>query len=204
MRLFLVRHGTTGWNESGKYQGTMDVPLSDQGRREAGKVADKLRREDIKAIYSSNLIRARETAEIIAESHNLQVIVIPEIGEIDFGEWEGLNEKEIRERFGEETYRVWLEDPERAVISGGDSITDFSRRVVGGFNKVVEGHTGEAIVMVTHGGALMALGCYLHGEDLSCFRRYYHNNAAISVVELEGDVFRFKHLNVRDHLIDEN
>jgi len=200
MRIFLIRHAETAWNSEGKYQGIIDVPLSDKGRREAERVAERLRHEDVKAVYSSHLIRARETAEIIARRHSLPVKVIPEIGEINFGDWEGLTASEIKEKFGEDAYRVWLEDPEKAEISGGDRLPEFAERVVKGFKEVVAAHPEDTVVMVTHGGALMVLGCHINGEDLSCFRRYYHQNASISVVEAEGDVLRFQLLNSREHL----
>ncbi|MGE5544906.1 MAG: histidine phosphatase family protein [Bacillota bacterium] len=200
MRLILVRHGSTIWNAEGRYQGTIDIPLSDQGRREARMVAERLRNEDIKAVYSSNLIRARETAEIIASPHGLPVKVIPELGEINFGDWEGLTAQEIKDRFGEDAYRTWLTDPVNADISRGDHITEFAERVVQGFNQIIQAHPEDTVVIATHGGALMVLGCHLHGEDLSCFRKYYHHNAAISVVEVEGDVFRIKQLNCQEHL----
>lgn len=200
MRLILVRHGSTIWNAEGKYQGIIDVPLSDKGRQEVQMVAERLRNEDIKAVYSSYLIRARETAEIIASPHGLPVKVIPEFGEINFGDWEGLTAQEIKDKFGEDAYRIWMEDPVKADISGGDRIAEFAERVVQGFNRVSQAHPDDTVVVATHGGALMVLGCHLQGEDLSCYRKYYHQNAAISVVELEGDVFRFKHLNCQAHL----
>lgn len=204
MRLILVRHGTTIWNEEGKYQGVIDVPLSDKGRQEAKRVANRLQNEDIKAVYSSHLVRARETAEIIARPHGLPVKVIREIGEINFGDWEGLTSQEIIKQFGEDAYRLWLEDPGKVEISGGDRLSDFGERVVKGFNQVVQAHPEDTVVMVTHGGALMTLGCHLHGEDLTCFRKYYHQNAAISVVEVEGDICRFENLNCQEHLQDED
>ncbi len=204
MRLILVRHGTTIWNEEGKYQGVIDVPLSDKGRQEAKRVANRLQNEDIKAVYSSHLVRARETAEIIARPHGLPVKVIREIGEINFGDWEGLTSQEIIKQFGEDAYRLWLEDPGKVEISGGDRLSDFGERVLKGFNQVVQAHPEDTVVMVTHGGALMTLGCHLHGEDLTCFRKYYHQNAAISVVEVEGDICRFENLNCQEHLQDED
>lgn len=199
MRIILIRHGSTIWNEEGKYQGTIDVPLSDRGRQEAEMVAEIAGRK-IKAIYSSNLGRARETAEIIARPHGLPVQVIDELGEINFGDWEGLTAQEIKDKFGEQAYRTWLEDPVNADISGGDRITDFAERVIRGFDRIIHAHRDDTVVVATHGGALMVLGCHLHGDDLSCFRKYYHHNAAISVVELEGDVFQIKQLNSREHL----
>ena len=98
MRLILVRHGSTAWNEEGKYQGTIDIPLSDRGRQEAEMVAERLRDEKIDAVYSSNLRRARETAEIIARPHGLPVQVIEELGEMNFGDWEGMTAQEIKDK----------------------------------------------------------------------------------------------------------
>ncbi len=202
MRIILVRHGTTAWNEQGKYQGVIDEHLSDKGRQEAERAAERLQSENIKAVYASYLSRARETAEIIARPHGLEVVVIPEVGEIDFGHWEGLTARQIIDKFGEDTYRVWMEDPENAVIAGGERMTDFSDRVYGGFTRVVEAHPEDTVVMVTHGGALMALCCRLENQDLSCYRRYIHQNAAISVVELEGTSIKLKELNSKEHLLN--
>ncbi len=72
-----------------------------------------------------------------------------------------------------------------------------------GIDKLVRAHPDQTVVAVTHGGLLMVLGCRIAGESLSCFRKYYHNNAAISIVEAEGDAFSFKELNSREHLIKE-
>ncbi|MGE5423249.1 MAG: histidine phosphatase family protein [Ignavibacteriales bacterium] len=204
MRLILVRHGETIWNAEGKYQGILDIQLSDKGRREAEMAARWLENEHIDAIYSSYLSRAQETAEIIARPHNLPVQVYEDLGEINFGDWEGLTAAEIKEAFGVETYRLWEEEPEQAIISGGDRMVEFAERVNRGIDNLVEAHPDQTVVAVTHGGLLMVLGCRIGGESLSCFRKYYHNNAAISIVETEGDTLRFKVLNSQKHLEKEN
>lgn len=203
MRLILVRHGETIWNAEGKYQGILDIQLSDKGRREAEMAACWLENEHIDAVYSSHLSRARETAEIIARPHKLPVQEFKDLGEINFGDWEGLTAAEIKEAFGVEAYRVWEQDPEKAIISGGERMVEFAARVNRGIDSLIEAHPDQTVAAVTHGGLLMVLGCRIAGESLSCFRKYYHNNAAISIVEVEGDTLQFKVLNSQEHLIKE-
>jgi len=88
-KIILVRHGQTLWNNIGKYQGHTDVPLSKTGIEQASKVAKRLKNDKITAIYSSDLKRAKQTAEIIALEHNLPVITNTRFREINFGVWEG-------------------------------------------------------------------------------------------------------------------
>lgn len=200
MRLIAVRHGETEWNAKGKYQGQIDLPLSDGGRKEAKRVAERLKNEKIDAFYASSLTRAIETASIIAEPHGLPVNIIPDLQEMDFGEWEGLTAEEIKKNYGEESYKTWLVDPEAINIPGGEKIKDFALRVKRGLEQVLKAHAQDTVVVVTHGGALMVMGCFLQGQELSCFRRYYHHNAALSVVEIEGDMIHFELINDREHL----
>ncbi|MGE5396395.1 MAG: histidine phosphatase family protein, partial [Chitinophagales bacterium] len=169
-------------------------------RWEARMVSDRLKDEKIDAIYASALIRARETAEIIARPHGLPVKEVPDLNEMNFGEWEGLSADEIVATFGEEGYRTWQQSPGEAVIPNGENYAEFADRIEKGIKSIVEAHQNETVLIVTHGGAIMALGCRLNGEELSCFRRYYCNNAAISIIELEGDACHFELLNACDHL----
>lgn len=89
-RLILVRHGETDWNVEGRYQGHSDVPLNARGRAQAARLAEALRGSDIRAIYSSDLARARETAEALAHATRLAVQHDPRLREIDQGDWEGM------------------------------------------------------------------------------------------------------------------
>ena len=101
-RISLVRHGQTTWNEQGRFCGHTDIPLSTTGRKQARKLASFLQHRPIAAIYSSDLSRARETAEIIARKRPIDSIVSPAWREINFGAWEGLTYEEIAASSGEQ------------------------------------------------------------------------------------------------------
>ncbi|MGE5417076.1 MAG: histidine phosphatase family protein [Acidobacteriota bacterium] len=201
MRLILVRHAESVWNEQGKYQGSADIPLSERGKREAGALAERLKSEKIDAAYSSNLSRAYDTARIISESHGLNVQAVPELAEMNFGEWEGLTYLEIKERFGEESFQTWMHDPERVDIPGGEKFADFADRIELAMAWIVALHSdNETILIVAHGASLMVYGCRLNKEALSCYRRYVHRNAAFSIVEFRGDSIVFEVINDFTHL----
>src|SRR5436309_5200504 len=106
--LLLVRHGETDWNRDRRFQGHADPPLNDAGREQARVLADELAGDRIELIYTSDLQRARETAEIVAGQLGLDVIPLRELREIDVGEWEGFTWPEIVERFPEGA-RKWHE-----------------------------------------------------------------------------------------------
>src|SRR3989337_2728452 len=102
MRLILVRHGESEWNRIGRYQGQADAPLSDLGLRQADALANRLRHEQIDAIYTSPLQRARKTAEAIARFHpEIPFTEDPGLHEIHHGEWQGLLAHEVREKYPE-------------------------------------------------------------------------------------------------------
>src|SRR5512133_1433936 len=96
--LLLVRHGETNWNRERRFQGHADPPLNDAGREQARELAETLAGEGIDAIYTSDLQRARETAEILAARFGSEVVALRELREIDVGDWQGLTWPEIEER----------------------------------------------------------------------------------------------------------
>ena len=99
MELLLVRHGETDWNRDRRFQGHADPPLNETGRAQARALADELAGEVIDAVYTSDLARARETAEILAARLGAEVVPLRELREIDVGEWQGLTWTEIEERY---------------------------------------------------------------------------------------------------------
>jgi len=109
-RLYLIRHGEVAWNRENSYIGSTDLPLNDEGRRQAELLADRLKGTDLAGVYSSDLSRARETAEIIAERLDLSVVIVPELRELDYGEWEGMPEIELPKRYPE-LYAQWRAPP---------------------------------------------------------------------------------------------
>jgi broad specificity phosphatase PhoE len=136
--LLLVRHGETDWNADGRLQGQTDRPLSDYGRRQARRLAGELEGEELEAIYSSDLARARETAEIVGGRLGLPVVLDPDLREKDWGTWEGLTAAE-RDR----------------VEFVGEPTAVHQERVLGALRRIAELHPGERrVLVVTHGGSM--------------------------------------------------
>src|SRR5262245_27471724 len=119
MKLYLVRHGDTEGNSRERYVGSTDSPLNAAGREQARRLAARLRGEGIGRVWSSELSRARETAETIAAAMGVSVRVEPGLNEIDFGEWEGLSIQEIEAR-DPERFVAWRSGDESFRFPGGD------------------------------------------------------------------------------------
>ncbi|MHB8641805.1 MAG: histidine phosphatase family protein [Gaiellaceae bacterium] len=147
----LVRHGETDWNRERRFQGHADEPLNELGREQARDLAHELARERIDAIYSSDLARARETAEIVAERVGVPVVTDPALREIDVGEWQGLTWPEIEQRFPEGT-RNWHE--RGWGWEQGESYEDLDARVVTRLREIAAAHPDERICVVGHGGTI--------------------------------------------------
>jgi broad specificity phosphatase PhoE len=136
--LLLVRHGETDWNADGRLQGQTDRPLSDFGRRQARRLAEELADEPFEAIYSSDLVRARETAEIVGGRLGLPVMLDAELREKDWGTWEGLTAVE-RDR----------------VEFVGESTEEHQERILRALRRIAEHHPGAgSVLVVTHGGSM--------------------------------------------------
>jgi broad specificity phosphatase PhoE len=136
--LLLVRHGETDWNADGRLQGQTDRPLSDFGRSQARRLAEELESEKLDAIYSSDLSRARETAEIVGERLGLPVVLDADLREKDWGTWEGLTSAE-RDR----------------VEFVGESTDQHQARMLSALRRISERHPGDGrILVVTHGGSM--------------------------------------------------
>ena len=143
--ILLVRHGETDWNLQRRLQGHSDTPLNERGREQARALAAELADEPIDAVYSSDLVRAHETARIVAEQHGLDVTASDDLRERHFGTWEGLHDDEIEARF-----------PEAAtgVIGDGETREAMSRRVFDALQRIAEQHPDGHVLVVSHGGPL--------------------------------------------------
>jgi broad specificity phosphatase PhoE len=152
--LFLVRHGETDWNAAGRWQGHTDVPLNATGRAQALAVAARLRAEGVRAIATSDLCRARGTAEIVGAALGLEVgLVDAALRERAYGSWEGLTRSECEERFPEEWARH-VSEP-RTPPPGGESADALLARVVPAIHRAARRLASPAVV-VTHGGVMRA------------------------------------------------
>jgi broad specificity phosphatase PhoE len=142
--LLLARHGETDWNRQLRIQGSSDIELNDLGRRQAQSLAQELTDVELDAIYSSDLARARQTAEAVAATHALEVTFDPRLRERSFGSWEGLTREDIDE----------LPPGSR---HDGESDEEVRKRVLAAIDEIAAAHPGEQVLVVSHGGALNAL-----------------------------------------------
>ena len=158
--LLLVRHGETDWNRERRFQGHADRPLNEKGREQAHAWAAELAGEQIDAVYTSDLARARETAQIVAARLNAEVVALPELREIDVGDWEGLSWPEIEERFPEGA-RTWHVNG--AGWESGETYEELGERIVPALLRIAERHPGQRILVVGHGGTIRATRAYIEG-----------------------------------------
>ena len=164
--ILLARHGETDWNREGRWQGWADAPLNETGRAQARELADQLRSTPFDAVYSSDLSRAHETAEIVAAPHGMPVIPDPGLREIDVGSWSGLTRAELKERFP---------DGSRP---DGETREQHRARVHAAVEGIARANLGRRILIVTHGGTMRALrGQVSDGA--------HHPIANCGVIELE-------------------
>jgi broad specificity phosphatase PhoE len=179
--LTLVRHGETSANLDGVWHGSTDTQLTERGRRQAERVADFLarRHRDAAALYSSPLVRARDTAGVIASHLGLPLEIDPDLAEYHLGSWEGLTYADLHHK-----HRLWdrmKEDPDFAP-HGGESPRTVVERLTGSLRRISARHADQRVVVVAHGGALsMVLAALLDG-DYSQWKRVMQNCAVSELV----------------------
>lgn len=159
--LLLVRHGETDWNRDGRWQGHSDTHLNDVGREQASRLASEL--DGVDVVYSSDLARARETAEILAARLELPVHVDPRLRERSFGSWEGRTGPEIEAAFAGAHAR-WLAG-EGPGADDAEPFADFAARVQAFLAEVVERHPDETVLVVSHGGSIRVIHALAQGLD---------------------------------------
>jgi broad specificity phosphatase PhoE len=184
-QIYLVRHGETAWNKARIFRGRRDIPLDEQGRREAACAAQALRDVPLRRIYTSPLSRARDTAEAIAADRRIEVVQDAVFTDMDYGEWTEYWDVEAREKFGEQ-YRLWQEAPHRVKFPGGESLDDVRRRAASRLLALAREHLRDTIALVTHRVVLKLLLLEAKGLDNSHFWAVRLDTGAISVLECEA------------------
>ena len=184
-RVFLVRHGATTLSAEDRFAGETDVPLSDAGREQARRLAQRLRAEKVSAVYSSPLGRTRETARILAAPHKLDAQALDGLREISHGHWEEMTRREVEEKFPNE-YEQWEKDPYTFAPQGGESGLAVTARALPILIDLVRQHPDSCIVVVSHKATIRLLLSSLLGFDP---RRYRDNldqsPAALNIVDFK-------------------
>jgi len=182
-RVFLVRHGSTILTAEDRFAGSIDVPLSDEGREQVRRLAGRLAAEKISAVYASPLGRTMETASILAQSHGLPVQPVSGLREISHGRWEEMTRKEVEEKFPEEA-EEWGRDPFTFAPEGGESGLAVTARALPALMEIIRSHLGGSVLVVSHKATIRLLLSSLLGFDP---RRYRDNldqsPAALNIVD---------------------
>jgi len=200
-RLLLIRHGLSRWNVEGRLQGQLDVPLSPEGERQAEAVATRLSGLALAAVYASPLRRALATAEAIARPHSLPVHLVPELTEIDHGEWQGRTLMEIaasdRDRLA-----LWTRVPGRVRMPGGERLFDVRQRSLLAVAALGARHAGQVVAVVSHEVVIKVVVAEALGLDYDHLPRLQIDNGALTIIEYDGGQARLLTLNDAAHLAD--
>jgi broad specificity phosphatase PhoE len=183
--VYLARHGESDWNVERRWQGHADRPLTERGREQAARLAERLADVELDAIYASDLRRAWETAEAVARSRGIEVVRLPELREVDVGSWCGLTRDECAELYPD-AFARW-----QAGGSGwdnGESYEDMGERIVAAIRRLAVEHAGGTILVVSHGGPIRAVHAHALGVDIATHRRTgpVEPNARLSAVAVEN------------------
>lgn len=178
-RLIVVRHGETAWNVDTRIQGHLDIPLNATGLWQARQLGDALAGEAISAIYTSDLLRARKTAQAVADATGAALVDEPGLRERAFGSFQGRTFAEIEAEHPEQARRWRQRDPDYAP-DGGESLRVLRERVVDTTHRLAARHPGELVLLVTHGGVLDVLYRAATRQDIQAPRTWQLGNAAIN------------------------
>jgi len=196
--LLLIRHGQTDWNVEGRWQGHIDIPLNEAGRAQARLLAQRLSTWPIKAIYSSDLSRAAESAEILGEHLNLQPSYLVALRERNGGLLQGMTTKEIQDQLPGE---LSLLRETGMAPSVKENNLDLAQRLLKAFEMIISKHDGEMAAVVSHGGALAAITAYFLGFPLGKSARLsLRANTGLSIVEINKNRPTITLLNDVSHL----
>jgi probable phosphoglycerate mutase len=185
-RILAIRHGQTAWNADGRIQGHTDIALDALGQRQAERLAQALADEDLQAIYSSDLTRARQTAAPLAARKKLSARFDPGLRERSFGEFEGLSFAQIAQRWPEQAAAWRRRDPDFGA-RGGEVLRDFRDRTVAAVTRLAQAHRGQSIALVTHGGVLDLLYREATRVALDAPRTWQLANASINRLLHSGE-----------------
>lgn len=198
-RILAIRHGQTAWNADGRIQGHTNIGLDDTGRWQAERLAEALQGEALHALYSSDLLRARQTAQLLQRFSTESLRLDTGLRERSFGRLEGLSFAEIEERWPQEAARWRQRDPDFAP-GGGETLKAFYARCVATAARLAAAHAGQTIVLVAHGGVLDMLYRAAAGLDLAAPRRWELGNASVNRLLYSPEGFSIVAWNERMHL----
>ena len=195
----MIRHGQSTWNSEHRIQGQLDPPLSDEGRRQAERVGQRIAGRHFAGFYSSDLKRAFETAQAIEAATGLQAEPMAGLREIFLGEWEGLRTDDLAQRFPE-AWASWTDEPDWDLVPGGEGAALFETRVAAALDEILSRHAQGDVVVVTHGGVIQIALHRVIGRPSRGLFPFKIQNASISVIERRDGRMVIGGVNDTSHL----
>ena len=201
IRIFLVRHGVTDWNQIRRFQGRIDVPLNREGREQAHALALALKDEPLMAIYSSPLVRAIETARLIKVFHP-STPLFEEKGliEMDLGDFDGMKAQRWAAQYPD-FRKAWQENPASVTMPGGESLQEVQARAIDTLKRITRlYHAGTTLLICSHNFVNRTILCYALKIPLDRFRDLQQETAALNILYNKGDRWWAEVVNERSHL----
>lgn len=192
--LLLIRHGETDWNRSGRVMGDQSIPLNQAGERQAKACAEVLSRTPITGIFTSPVLRAVQTAEILRQGHETPLQHIPELREIGVGDWINRYWRDFAE---DPAKRDWYTQPDVARPSGGETLREVQRRAVAAVEQVIKHPQDRPYVFVSHGDVIRAILAHFLHLDLAMIRHATIDHVSVSGLELTDHAAQLLFLNHR-------
>lgn len=184
--IYLIRHGEVSWNSEGAYIGSTDLPLNDTGRLQAILLADRLKIKKLSTVYSSNLSRAFETAQIIAAPHGLNVVSDERLREINYGGWEGLSAQQIMDKYPE-AFSQWRKNASKVTIPGGESMSQMLERAYTAFMEITLLHKDDDIAIIAHKIVNRTILCKLLDMPVENYRIIGQDNSCVNTMHIKND-----------------
>jgi len=193
----VIRHGSVVGAETRRFIGHLDVPLSPLGETQIVALSARLAQIRFDAIYCSDLMRTRRTAEILAAPHRLAPMADAALREFAMGDWDGMTAEEIRARDAA-AFKAWMADVGRFQFPGGESLQDLEARVLPAFEAIVGRHPGGTVAVVAHGGSNRAILCHALGLGPERLLALGQDYAALSVLQWANGRWTLRLLNHRE------
>lgn len=193
----MIRHGSVVGAETRRFIGHLDVPLSPLGETQIVALSARLAQIRFDAIYCSDLMRTRRTAEILAAPHRLAPMADAALREFAMGDWDGMTAEEIRARDAA-AFKAWMADVGRFQFPGGESLQDLEARVLPAFEAIVGRHPGGTVAVVAHGGSNRAILCHALGLGPERLLALGQDYAALSVLQWANGRWTLRLLNHRE------
>lgn len=186
IKLYMTRHGETLWNTEMRMQGRKDSPLTERGIRQANLLRKRLENIDFSVVYSSPSGRAIKTSKILVNSKNIPIIKDERLMEIDLGEWEGFDQKQIEKKNSEQLHNFWT-NPKIYEPIGGEKFEQVRARIIPLIKEVINKYESKNVLFVTHAVTLKIIMSYFQGMSLDeLWHTPYIHQTSLSQVNIQN------------------